>query len=138
MTQVTTSRAASGARILGDDVQHLIAWYHVLRTQRADSTITELAVEADGAGNVASAASAVFEYDATAPAVTVSPGRSPDANGWYNHAVTFTPAGMMVPFRPSTIVKTCSDTVTALVDFRLATLKVTAGKSAVLPVALTF
>lgn len=52
MTQVTTSRAASGARILGDDVQHLIAWYHVLRTQRADSTITELAVEADGAGNV--------------------------------------------------------------------------------------
>jgi SMODS-associated and fused to various effectors sensor domain len=33
-------------------VQHLIAWYHVLRTQRADSTVTELAVEADGAGNV--------------------------------------------------------------------------------------
>lgn len=52
MTRVTTSRAASGARILGDDVQHLIAWYHVLRTQRADSTITELAVEADSAGNV--------------------------------------------------------------------------------------
>jgi hypothetical protein len=52
MTQATTSRAASGARILGDDVQHLIAWYHVLRTQRADSTIIELAVEADGAGNV--------------------------------------------------------------------------------------
>jgi len=47
-----TSRAASGARILGDDVQHLIAWYHVLRTQRADSTIIELAVEADSAGNV--------------------------------------------------------------------------------------
>jgi SMODS-associated and fused to various effectors sensor domain len=46
------SRAASGARILGDDVQHLIAWYHVLRTQRADTTITELAVEADSAGNV--------------------------------------------------------------------------------------
>jgi hypothetical protein len=52
MTRVTTSRAASGARILGDDVQHLIAWYHVLRTQRADTTITELAVEADSAGNV--------------------------------------------------------------------------------------
>lgn len=52
MTRVTISRAASGARILGDDVQHLIAWYHVLRTQRADSTITELAVEADSAGNV--------------------------------------------------------------------------------------
>jgi len=52
MTRVTASRAASGARILGDDVQHLIAWYHVLRTQRADSIITQLAVEADGAGNV--------------------------------------------------------------------------------------
>jgi hypothetical protein len=38
--------------LLGDDVQHLIAWYHVLRTQRADSTVTELAVEADDAGNV--------------------------------------------------------------------------------------
>jgi SMODS-associated and fused to various effectors sensor domain len=33
-------------------VQHLIAWYHALRTQRADSTVTELAVEADHAGNV--------------------------------------------------------------------------------------
>jgi CBASS immunity sensor of nucleotide second messenger signals len=52
MTRVTTSRAASGARILGDDVQHLIAWYHVLRTQRVDTTITELRVEADSAGNV--------------------------------------------------------------------------------------
>ena len=52
MTRVTTSRAASGARILGDDVQHLIAWYHVLRTQRPDTTITGLAVEADSAGNV--------------------------------------------------------------------------------------
>lgn len=46
------ARAPSGARLLGDDVQHLIAWYHVLRTQRADSTVTELAVEADDAGNV--------------------------------------------------------------------------------------
>lgn len=52
MARATISRAASGARILGDDVQHLIAWYHVLRMQRADSTIIELAVEADGAGNV--------------------------------------------------------------------------------------
>ncbi|MGH3279281.1 MAG: SAVED domain-containing protein [Trebonia sp.] len=52
MTRASISRAASGARILGDDVQHLIAWYHVLCTQRADSTISELAVEADSAGNV--------------------------------------------------------------------------------------
>jgi SMODS-associated and fused to various effectors sensor domain len=46
------ARAASGARLLGDDVQHLVVWYHVLRTQRADSTIAELAVEAAQAGNV--------------------------------------------------------------------------------------
>lgn len=47
-----TSRAASGARLLGDDVQHLIVWYHILRTQRVDSTIVELSVEAACAGNV--------------------------------------------------------------------------------------
>jgi len=52
MTKEAVTRAASGARLLGDDVQHLIAWYHVLRTQRADSTVTELAVEADDVGNV--------------------------------------------------------------------------------------
>ncbi len=52
MTEKVVTRAASGARLLGDDVQHLITWYHVLRTQRADSTVTELAVEADEAGNV--------------------------------------------------------------------------------------
>lgn len=46
------TRAASGARLLGDDVQHLIVWYHVLCAQRADSTIIELAVEASDVGNV--------------------------------------------------------------------------------------
>lgn len=46
------SRAASGARLLGDDVQHLIVWYHVLRTQRADTTVVNLHVEAACAGNV--------------------------------------------------------------------------------------
>lgn len=45
-------RAASGARLLGDDVQHLIVWYHVLCTQRVDSTVVELAVESANAGNV--------------------------------------------------------------------------------------
>lgn len=47
-----TSRAPSGARLLGDDVQHLITWYHVLRSQRADTTTVEFAVEAADAGNV--------------------------------------------------------------------------------------
>jgi SMODS-associated and fused to various effectors sensor domain len=52
MIKDVVARAPSGARLLGDDVQHLIAWYHVLRTQRTDSTVTEFAVEADDAGNV--------------------------------------------------------------------------------------
>ena len=33
-----------------------------------------------------------LSYDATGPSVTATPGRAPDSNGWYNHAllVTFT------------------------------------------------
>jgi hypothetical protein len=43
----------------------------------------------DRAGNTAPRGFSL-KYDATAPAVTgTNPGRAPDANGWYNHAVTF-------------------------------------------------
>ncbi|MBK6873550.1 MAG: SAVED domain-containing protein [Kineosporiaceae bacterium] len=52
MSAVSVGRAPSGARLQGDDVQHLIAWYHVLCTQRVDNRVTALAVEAAGAGNV--------------------------------------------------------------------------------------
>ena len=47
----------------------------------------------DNAGNSASADGATFKYDATDPSVSVSPDRSPDLNGWYNHAVTWTASG---------------------------------------------
>jgi hypothetical protein len=48
----------------------------------------------DNAGNTSSAAtSPSFDYDATAPAVTVTPDRTPDSNGWYNHAVVYDTAG---------------------------------------------
>ena len=47
-----TGRAASGARLLGDDVQHLVVWYHVLRALRAGDTTTSIRVEAVGVGNV--------------------------------------------------------------------------------------
>jgi hypothetical protein len=40
----------------------------------------------DNAGNAGSA-SLKIKYDATAPTVTGTPSRKPDANGWYNHAV---------------------------------------------------
>ncbi len=46
----------------------------------------------DLAGNSASD-SIGFKYDATDPSVSVSPDRSPDLNGWYNHAVTWTASG---------------------------------------------
>ena len=43
----------------------------------------------DNAGNSASAASSAFKYDDTGPNITgASMGRAPDANGWYNHAVS--------------------------------------------------
>ena len=61
----------------------------------------------DNAGNTGST-SLKIKYDATAPAVTGTPSRKPDANGWYNHAVdvafTGTDAGSGV--------KECSPTVT--------------------------
>ena len=40
----------------------------------------------DNAGNTGSA-SLKIKYDATAPTVTGTPARKPDANGWYNHPV---------------------------------------------------
>jgi hypothetical protein len=47
----------------------------------------------DNAGNTGTGTSSVFEYDGTGPTVTLNPDRSPDRNGWYNHALTFTPTG---------------------------------------------
>ena len=47
-----TGRAPSGPRLLGDDVQHLVVWYHVLRALNPDENIIKVAVEAEGVGNV--------------------------------------------------------------------------------------
>jgi hypothetical protein len=43
----------------------------------------------DTAGNTTST-TFPLKFDATAPAVTATPGRAPDVNGWYNHPVTIT------------------------------------------------
>jgi hypothetical protein len=52
----------------------------------AGTTVTRSCT--DRAGNTGSG-SATLEYDATAPTgVSGAPDRAPDANGWYNHAVT--------------------------------------------------
>jgi hypothetical protein len=46
----------------------------------------------DRAGNTG-AASFGLKYDATVPQTTATPGRAPDSNGWYNHALTVAFAG---------------------------------------------
>lgn len=48
----TAPASASGARLTGDDVQHLIGWYWCLRAIADPENIVEVAIEADGAGNV--------------------------------------------------------------------------------------
>jgi hypothetical protein len=48
---------------------------------------------ADVAGNVSSSLLFPLKFDATAPAISASPGRPADANGWYNHAVTISWSG---------------------------------------------
>ena len=48
----------------------------------------------DNAGNTSAPASfGPIKYDATAPAVSVSLSRGPDAGGWYNHPVDFHASG---------------------------------------------
>ena len=48
----TSKPSSSGARITGDDLQHLVVWYWCLRAIAAPDRITSVAVEADDAGNV--------------------------------------------------------------------------------------
>ncbi len=44
--------SASGARIQGDDYQHLYAWYHALRLLDLNAGVEAIEIEAEGAGNV--------------------------------------------------------------------------------------
>jgi hypothetical protein len=41
----------------------------------------------DNAGNVSAPMTLTFQYDATPPSVSATPGRAADAGGWYNHSV---------------------------------------------------
>jgi large repetitive protein len=42
----------------------------------------------DKAGNTSGAKTYTLKYDATAPLLAPTPSRAPDANGWYNHALS--------------------------------------------------
>ena len=48
---MSTGLSASGARIRGDDYQHLFAWIQVLRAIQAGSDIVEIGIEDPDAGN---------------------------------------------------------------------------------------
>ena len=48
---MTTGLSASGARIRGDDYQHLFAWIQVLRAIQVRSGIVEIGIEDPEAGN---------------------------------------------------------------------------------------
>ncbi len=48
---MTTGLSASGARIRGDDYQHLFAWIQVLRAIQVESGIVEVGIEDPEAGN---------------------------------------------------------------------------------------
>ena len=48
---MTTGLSASGARIRGDDYQHLFAWIQVLRAIQVESQITDIGIEDPEAGN---------------------------------------------------------------------------------------
>jgi len=50
-----------------------------------NAVVSGLCVDVAGNDGLASLA---LKYDATAPAVTATPSRGEDANGWYNHALT--------------------------------------------------
>ena len=49
-------------------------------------------------GNTSASSNFGFQYDDTGPAVTATPSRSPDANGWYNHRADGQPSA--APTRP--------------------------------------
>ena len=47
----------------------------------------------DIAGNTSTSVAFNFKYDATPPTVVITPDRTADHNGWYNHGLTFTNPG---------------------------------------------
>ena len=79
---------AVAATVTGSDVTSGIASCSAANYSGPDSSSASLqGTCTDNAGNVSAPVSVSFKYDATAPSVTPSPSRSPDANGWYNHQV---------------------------------------------------
>jgi hypothetical protein len=62
------------------------------KTLSSETTGTPLTCSATSDGGTTSV-SKTFKIDKTAPSVTAIPARSPDSNGWYNHALSVTFSG---------------------------------------------
>src|SRR5262249_24961811 len=80
---------AVGASVSGADAMSGLASCTARTYSGPDSGSASLSGTCtDGAGNTAAPAAISLQYDATPPAVTPTPERGADANGWYNHAVS--------------------------------------------------
>jgi hypothetical protein len=52
LPSATPGPSSSGARFVGDDLQHLLGWYHLLRMLRPENEIVSVTFESLGAGNL--------------------------------------------------------------------------------------
>lgn len=88
--------AASGARLLGDDYQHLLTWLHAAQLVHHDPQVTRVELEKHGAGNVDD----LVVHRRGQPALyhqvkfTTQPGR-PLTAGWFTEA----PGGSSTPLQ---------------------------------------
>jgi hypothetical protein len=77
----------------GDSPSTLVKTGCANQSITSDQGATTYACSATSAGGNAGPVSVTIKRDATNPAVTVSPDRSADQAGWYNHAVVFDTTG---------------------------------------------
>lgn len=82
--------SASGAQAIAETVANADT-VSVPITSEGTTTLSFFAE--DNAGNVEVAKTRVVKLDKTAPVVTITPARSPNASGWYRSSITFTAAG---------------------------------------------
>jgi ribosome biogenesis SPOUT family RNA methylase Rps3 len=88
--------AASGARLLGDDYQHLLTWLHAAQLVHRDPQVTRVELEKHGAGNVDDLVVHRHERPALYHQVkfTTQPGR-PLTGDWFTKA----PSGGSTPLQ---------------------------------------
>ena len=96
MSKSERGPAASGARLLGDDYQHLLTWLHAAQLVHRDPQVTRVELEKHGAGNVDDLVVHRRERPALYHQVkfTTQPGR-PLTGDWFTDA----PGGCSTPLQ---------------------------------------